>query len=54
MEKLRPKMYYHSIFDINYNLLKEKGIKVLIFDLVNTIMTYNETVPSERVISKIR
>lgn len=46
----KPKMYYKSIFDIKYDLLKEKNIKVLIFDLDNTIMTYDEKIPSEKVV----
>ena len=33
----RPNIYNKSIFDINYKLLKEKGIKCLIFDLDNTL-----------------
>ena len=32
-----PKMYQKNIFTINYNILKEKGIELLIFDLDNTI-----------------
>ena len=30
-------MYYNNIYDINYNKLKEMGIKSLIFDLDNTL-----------------
>jgi len=33
----KPDMYKKSVFDINYPLLKEKGIKCLIFDLDNTL-----------------
>ncbi|HOP65843.1 MAG TPA: YqeG family HAD IIIA-type phosphatase [Bacilli bacterium] len=33
----KPKMYYKDIFSVNYELLKEKGIKCLLFDLDNTI-----------------
>lgn len=33
----RPNIYKKNIFDINYKLLKEKGIKCLIFDLDNTL-----------------
>lgn len=50
MKKFKPKMYYKSIFDINYDLLKEKQIKVLIFDLDNTIMKVDEDVPSKNVV----
>ena len=49
MSKFKPCMYCKSIFDINYELLKKKGISVLIFDLDNTIMTVDEEVPSDKV-----
>ena len=35
--KFLPTMYKKSIFDINYSLLKEKGIRCLVFDLDNTL-----------------
>ena len=38
MNKFIPNMYKKDIFNINYNLLKEKGIKVLLFDFDNTII----------------
>lgn len=51
MGVFRPKMYYKSIFDINYDILKKKSIKVIIFDLDNTIMTIDtEEVPSNKVV----
>ena len=37
MKKYIPSMYKKSIFDINYDKLKNIGIKCLIFDLDNTI-----------------
>ncbi len=50
MGKFKPKMYYKSIFDINYSILKKYDIKVIIFDLDNTIMTYDEEVPDDKVV----
>ena len=50
MGKFKPKMYYKSIFDINYDKLKNNNIKVLIFDLDNTITTVSEDLPNERVV----
>lgn len=50
MGKFKPNLYYKSIFDINYDKLKDKNIKVLIFDLDNTIITYDEEVPSDKVV----
>lgn len=37
MNLFRPNMYKKNIFEIDYNKLKEQGIKCLIFDLDNTL-----------------
>lgn len=37
MGLFRPNIYKKNIFDIDYKLLKEKGIRCLIFDLDNTL-----------------
>ena len=50
MGKFKPKMYYKSIFNINYDLLKSKNIKVLIFDLDNTIINADSSVPTSEVV----
>lgn len=48
MGMFRPKMYKKTIHDINYELLKEKGIKCLIFDLDNTLgLIDNKTCPAK-------
>ena len=38
MKKFYPSMYKENVYDVNYKLLKEKGIKCLIFDLDNTLV----------------
>ena len=48
MKKFIPKMYQKSIYTINYPKLKEKGIKLLIFDLDNTIGSVHEEVMNKR------
>lgn len=53
MEKYLPKMYQKDIFHIPYQKLKEKGIKVLIFDLDNTLATIDEKEPKQEVIDFI-
>ena len=50
MSLLKPKMYYKSIFDINYLKLKEMGIKIIVMDLDNTIAKVEERVPNKTVI----
>lgn len=37
MGVFKPKIYQKNIFEINYNELKNEGIKCLIFDLDNTL-----------------
>ena len=40
MNLFYPSIYNKNILNINYEKLKEKGIKLLIFDLDNTIISY--------------
>lgn len=42
-------MYQKDIFSINYNKLKEMGIKVLVFDLDNTIIEKKKNVVDDKV-----
>ena len=48
MKKYLPDMYSKSIFDIDYKLLKKKGIKCLIFDLDNTIALIDENITPKK------
>ena len=50
MKKFIPKMYQKNIYTINYPKLKEKRIKLLIFDLDNTIGTVHEDVMNKRTV----
>ena len=50
MKIFKPGMYYRDIFSIDYDVLKKKGIKVLIFDSDNTIITYDDVLPNEKVL----
>lgn len=47
MEIYVPDCYQESIFTVNYEMLKNKGIKCLLFDLDNTITPYNKKEISE-------
>lgn len=44
-----PKMYKKNIFEIPYDKLKEQGVKVLLFDLDNTIGKMEEGCASKEV-----
>lgn len=46
LKKFIPKTYQKDVFQINYDKLKTNGIKLLIFDLDNTLSLIDETTPS--------
>lgn len=50
MDYFFPDVYQKSIYTINYNKLKEDGIKCLLFDLDNTCIPYSEKEPSQKLI----
>lgn len=45
-----PNDYQKSIFDINFATLKEKGIIGLLIDVDNTLIPYDESTPSQKLI----
>ncbi len=49
MDKFIPDIYQKSVFDINYDSLKSRGIKCLLFDLDNTIAPLNIPVPDKEI-----
>ena len=54
MDKFIPKIYKKSILDINYKELKEKNIKCLMFDLDNTLLEVNKSIPNKEICSLIK
>lgn len=42
-----PGLYVNTIFDIDYNKLYEDGIRLILTDLDNTLISYKETDPLE-------
>ena len=53
MNKYIPNIYQKSIFDINYNKLKESKIKLLLFDIDSTIADSKTKIPSKESIELI-
>ena len=49
MQIFIPDIYQKSIYDIDYNKLKKKGIKCLLFDLDNTLVPVNNDIPTKKV-----
>lgn len=47
MNKYLPTYVFNSINDIDFNTLYEQGKKVILFDLDNTIATYNQLDPTK-------
>lgn len=54
MEKYVPDVYQKSIFTIDYQKLKQNGIKCLLFDLDNTLVPYTTKSIDDRVIDLIQ
>ena len=48
MDFFVPDMYQKSIYTINYKKLKKNGIKCLLFDLNNTIASYEVDYPDNK------
>ena len=53
MDKFVPDMYQKSIYDINYKKLKKRGIKCLLIDLNNTIVSYDTESPTDKLREKM-
>ena len=53
MKVFKPKMYQKSIYDINYSILKKNKIKVIIFDLDNTLLGAYQNEPDDKLIKFI-
>lgn len=48
MDNFVPDMFYKSIYEIDYKKLKKNGIKCLLFDLDNTICSYELNEPDKK------
>ena len=50
MDNFIPDMYQKSIYHINYDKLKEDGIKCLLFDLDNTCVPFKDKEPNKKLV----
>ena len=50
MDNFIPDMYQKSIYHIDYDKLKEDGIKCLLFDLDNTCVPFKDKEPNKKLI----
>ncbi|NLB81509.1 MAG: YqeG family HAD IIIA-type phosphatase [Clostridiaceae bacterium] len=54
MKIFTPTEYANSIYAIDMQLLKEKGIKLILLDIDNTLVSPRQTMPTDSVISWIK
>ncbi len=52
-ELFYPNEYVKSIFHVDYNALKKKGIRGIIFDIDNTLVPYDVKEPTKEIIELI-
>ncbi len=51
---LQPDLFVKSIFSLDINWLKNKGIKGVLLDIDNTLITHKQKIPDDKVISLIK
>lgn len=49
MKTIKPDYYYENIFTINYEMFKKKGIKVIVFDLDNTLAPLKDKIDQKTI-----
>lgn len=52
-KKFIPNEFHDTFFDIDFNNLYQKGYRVILTDLDNTLITYDEVIPPDKVTKKI-
>ena len=50
IKKMIPTYYYDSIYDVDYKELYNKGYRLILTDLDNTLISYKEILPDQRLI----
>ena len=50
---LKPDFYFDSIFDIPYNRLYEQGLRGIIYDIDNTLVTHADKKPTQKIVSLV-
>lgn len=49
--KLKSSYFYNTVYDIDYKNLKEIGIDTLIFDIDNTLASYDSLYPDKKLLN---
>lgn len=53
VKKLIPDLYVKSIYDIDFNKLYDEGKRIILSDLDNTLVSYQDLKPTNELIEKI-
>ncbi|NLK69350.1 MAG: YqeG family HAD IIIA-type phosphatase [Clostridiaceae bacterium] len=51
---LQPDIFVKSIYSLDINWLKERGIKGVLLDIDNTLITHKQKIPDDKVIELIK
>ncbi len=51
-KKFIPNEFHNSFFDIDFNALYNKGYRVILSDLDNTLISYDESLPTKELLKK--
>ncbi|MCL1998258.1 MAG: YqeG family HAD IIIA-type phosphatase [Turicibacter sp.] len=52
--KLKPDFYLESIFHVPYNQLYKEGIRSIIYDIDNTLVTHADITPPEKITALVK
>ncbi|MGL5677052.1 MAG: YqeG family HAD IIIA-type phosphatase [Cellulosilyticaceae bacterium] len=50
IKRLYPKLYLNSIFELDLEVLKAKGVRGIVFDIDNTLVPYDVVHPTQEII----
>ncbi len=53
-KKFIPNEFHNTFFDINFKQLYKSGYRLILTDLDNTLISYDETTPTERLLNKFK
>ncbi len=53
-EKFIPTIYKETVFDVDYNKLYEKGIRLILTDLDNTLVSYKDDEVNDKLLNWLR
>lgn len=51
--RLKPDFYFDSIFQVPYEELYQQGVRGLIYDIDNTLVTHDDEIPPSEIISLV-